>query len=318
MRPLAVAPRPLRWMLAVPAMCVAAACSGSPGEPSSPPLALSCPASKVLEATQPAGAPAAFDLPAARDGRPPYIIDCSPAPGSVFPFGQTQVSCTATDAEVQKASCSFNIDVRVSQTLAKTRYLGFGDSITAGTVSSPGLRLDNPDSYPFKLQQMLRDAYPTQEIVVLNSGKGGERLDEGVKRLPSVLDAEKPEVLLLLQGIIEVRRIPTATNVEHLRTMISAARGRGIDVILAKLMPVGAGLEAKQPGINAAVVKLNIEIERLAREYSLVPPVDLYSLVDAAPSLIGQDNLHPTQEGMTRIAEKFRDAVVWRYHTPGP
>jgi lysophospholipase L1-like esterase len=272
----------------------------------------------VIEATQPAGASAGFTLPTARDGHPPYTVSCTPEAGSVLPIGPTQVSCTATDAEAQQATCSFNIDVRVSQTLSKTRFLSFGDSITGGTVSPPKIFLDNPDSYPFKLQQMLREAYPSQEIVILNYGKGGERLNQGSTRLPPALDAEHPEVLILLQGIIDVRRIPTATNVQYLRTMITAARSRNIDVILGTLMPVSDGLEAKEPGINAAVVKLNIEIERLAQEYGLGPAVDLYSMVAADPYLIGQDNLHPTQEGMTRIAEKFRDAVVSRYHTPAP
>lgn len=310
--------RYFRRLLAALAIVGTAGCSGSPGEPSPQPLTLSCPASRVVEATQPGGANVGFDLPAGRDGHPPYTVSCTPEAGSVFPLGETQVSCTATDAEAQQASCSFNVDVRVSQKLSKTRYLSFGDSITAGTTSAPKLFIDKPDSYPFKLQQMLREAYPSQEIVVVNKGWGGERLDEGVRRLPSVLEAERPDVLLLLEGIVEVRNIPTSRNVGYLRTMITEAQSRGIDVVLGKLMPVSDGLEAKQPGINAAVVKLNFEIDRLAQEYGLGPTVDLYSMAAADPYLIGQDNLHPTQEGMTRIAEKFKDAVVSRYHTSAP
>ena len=216
------------------------------------------------------------------------------------------------------AACGGTPSETASQTLSKTRYLAFGDSITAGTISPPKVSPGKPESYPFKLQQTLRDAYRSQDIVVLNYGNGGERLKDGSTRLLPALDAERPEVLLLLQGIIDVRRIPTATNVQYLRTMITAARSRGIDVILGKLMPVGDGLEAKEPGINAAVVKLNGEIDRLAQEYGLGPAVDLYSMVSAEPSLIGEDNLHPTQDGMTRIADKFRAAVVSRYHTPAP
>jgi len=47
------------------------------------------------------------------------------------------------------------------------------------------------------------------------------------------------QVLLLLQGIVSVREIPTATNARYLRTMITDARQRGIDVIIATIMPVG-------------------------------------------------------------------------------
>ncbi len=246
-------------------------------------------------------------------GRPPYVVECSPASGSLFSVGQTRVDCTAKDADLTQTSCSFNVDVRVSQTLRKTRFLAFGDSITAGQVSPALLLVENPDSYPFKLQELLRQAYPAQEVVILNDGKGGERPSEGVVRLPGELATHQPEVLLLLEGIISVRNVPTATNGRHLRAMVTAARQQGVDVIMATVIPVGAGLEAKEPGINAAVVALNLEIGRIAQEFALGPPVDLYSLFHAEPGLIGRDNLHPTAEGFTRMTVLFRDAIVSRY-----
>jgi lysophospholipase L1-like esterase len=309
-------------MLAVLGSCLGAACGGTTPIDPSPlpqPLSLSCPISIVLEATQPGGASATFDPPVAREGRPPYTVECSPGGAdAVFPVGQTRVNCTATDTDQTQKACSFDVEVRVSRTLEKTRYLSFGDSITAGTVSPAPVLLDNPDSYPYKLQRMLRESYPAQDIDVLNYGNGGERLQQGAARLPGVLAAERPEVLLLLQGIISVREIPTATNARHLRTMITDARQRGIDVMIATVMPVGAGLEARQPGINAAVVALNAEIGRLAQEFGLGAPVDLYGLFHAEPRLIGRDDLHPTEEGFTRIAETFKNAVVSRYHKHSP
>jgi len=305
-------------LLAMLGLLPAVGCSGNPIDPSPQSFELSCPAAITLEATQPGGAMATFELPVGRDGRPPYAIECAPGSGSVFPPGQTRVDCTAIDADQKRTACNFNVDVRISRMLAKTRLLAFGDSITAGTVSPALTFLDNPDSYPYKLEGLLRERYPAQEIVVLNRGLGGERLQSGAARLPGVLDADRPDVLLLLEGIISVRQIPTATNVRHLRTMISAARDRGIDVIIATVMPVGAGLEAKQPGINAAVVRLNVEIGNLAHEFALGDPVDLYGLFNASPFLIGRDNLHPTAEGFTRIAEEFNQAVISRYDKRAP
>ena len=264
-------------MLAVLGLCLSAACSGTPNDPSPLPqgLSLSCPTSFALEATQPGGATVTFDSPVAREGRPPYAVECSPAAaGTVFPVGQTRVNCTATDADQTRKACSFDVDVRVSQTLEKTRYLSFGDSITAGTVSPAPVLLDNPE-----LVSVQASAVATRELS--GSGRrrpelriGGERLQQGAARLPSVLAAEKPQVLLLLQGIISVREIPTATNARHLRTMITDARQRGIDVVIATVMPVGAGLEARQPGINAAVIALNENWASCAGIWA-GPPVDL-------------------------------------------
>ena len=109
------------------------ACGGkNPIEPQPQPPALSCPASISIEAKQPDGASVTFDQPTAREGRPPYVIQCAPASGSLFPVGKTPVTCTATDADQKQTSCTFDVDVRVSQSLEKTRFLAFGDSLTGG------------------------------------------------------------------------------------------------------------------------------------------------------------------------------------------
>ena len=65
-------------------------------------------------------------------------------------------------------------------------------------------------------------------------------------------------------------------------------------------------------------MKLNTEINRLAQEFNLGPPVDLYALVHAEPRLIGRDDLHLTAEGYTKMAEKFREAIVSRYDQRTP
>ena len=53
----------------------------------------------VVEATDPAGTPVDYALPEARDTRDGVVVPtCTPAPGSLFPVGTTQVTCTATDS----------------------------------------------------------------------------------------------------------------------------------------------------------------------------------------------------------------------------
>jgi hypothetical protein len=53
-----------------------------------------------------------FPVPNATDNRPGVVVECDPAPGSVFQKGPTQVACTATDAAGNTASCSFNVVVK--------------------------------------------------------------------------------------------------------------------------------------------------------------------------------------------------------------
>ena len=75
----------------------------------------------------------------------------------------------------------------MSRMLAKTKFMAFGDSITEGAVTlAPMVMLGGPETYPFKLEQMLLQRYHAQPIVVINEGLGGETTPRGAIRLPSV------------------------------------------------------------------------------------------------------------------------------------
>jgi lysophospholipase L1-like esterase len=207
------------------------------------------------------------------------------------------------------------VTVRVSQTIARTKFMAFGDSITDGKVSLvPLISLAGPDTYPYKLEQMLLLRYPSQALTVANLGISGEHLGQGANRLPGVLDAQRPEVLLLLEGVNAVWIRSTAIQTANLRSMITSARQRGVEVIIATVMPVSAKWEADgHQGAMARIRALNAEIFKLAAEFTLGPVVDLFALFEGNPHLIGTDGLHPTVEGQTRIAEAFRDEIVRRY-----
>ena len=76
-----------------------------------------------------------------------------------------------------------------------TRLLAFGDSITAGVTAPPlahALNAGIPQSYPFKLEALLRVGYPDQFFSVVNAGKPGEPAEDAVLRLPGLLQAETP------------------------------------------------------------------------------------------------------------------------------
>ena len=298
----------------------AVACGGAnPIQPPSPPppapqLALVCPTAMIREATSPQGADVNFDTPTPSGGSEPYSVQCDPGPSSTFAIGETNVQCTATDLGMSQVSCVFGVTVRASQTIAKTKFMAFGDSITDGAVSlAPLIMLGPPDTYPFKLEQMLRERYPSQSIVVANEGTGGEDTRRGSRRLPGVLDTGKPEVLLLLEGINNLGA-STPAQAGALRTMIREAQSRHVDVIIATVMPVLPTWRRYEKGVTLPKIQaLNAEIVALAAEFDLGKPVDLFTLFEANPQLIGADGLHPSLEGQTRIAEAFRDEIVERY-----
>jgi hypothetical protein len=52
-----------------------------------------------------------YAQPAVTDNCPGIAVACSPPSGSCFLVGTTTVTCTATDASVNTASCSFTVNV---------------------------------------------------------------------------------------------------------------------------------------------------------------------------------------------------------------
>jgi lysophospholipase L1-like esterase len=296
----------------------AATCGGkTPIQPPPPPpeMQLACPAAMVREASTPEGTDVHFDAPTPTGGTPPNSVQCQPGSSSIFPIGETIVRCTAIDAAMVQASCTFAVTVRASQTIAKTKFTAFGDSITEGVVSlAPLIMLGPPDTYPFRLEQSLQQRYPVQSIVVINRGRSGEKTNEGALRLPSVLEQDKPEVLLLQEGINNINAMSTASQVTALRTMIVEAQRRGVDVIIATVMPVSPTWRHYQPGNTMPKIQaLNTQILALAAQYGLGFPVDLFALFQSRPELIGRDGIHPTVEGQTEIARAFGDEIVMRY-----
>jgi lysophospholipase L1-like esterase len=263
----------------------------------------------------------AFDT-TPQGGRPPATVACAPESGSTFPIGETQVSCTATDAAAQSVGCTFPVVVARTPTLAHARFLAFGDSITEGVVSPAPellLRIATPEAYPGQLQQMLAARYTAQTITVANHGRGGETLAQGRQRLPGVLDDERPEVLLLLEGVNNIRNVDTDELAGDLDRMVRSARDRDIEVILAKLLPISDERESgSRRGTQQAIRDLNESIERIARRHNLGAPVDLHAVFLADPSLLGRDGLHPTAAGYVRIAEEFFQAIMDRYEIDEP
>ena len=86
--------------------------------------------------------------------------------------------------------------------------VAFGDSITEGQNGDapPGLCgqllcVDVPHAYPTVLGVMLESSYPESTTSVFNAGLGGEpAVGQGEARLPTVLSAQHPQALLLLDG----------------------------------------------------------------------------------------------------------------------
>lgn len=208
-----------------------------------------------------------------------------------------------------------------SPRLAKTRFVAFGDSLTEGVVSAPLpmtlTLIDAPSAYPGRLVAALRARYYDQtDIVVLNEGKAGEFALDGKVRLPDVIKADTPEVILLMEGANEINvlgRRGVSRAVGALEDMIKDATRRGCLVFVATLPPQRAS------GVNGAgapyVDELNAQIRKTAADEGATL-VDVNPQLD--PSFVGQDGLHLTEPGYVRLGAIFADAIRAAFETPPP
>ncbi|MDH4066153.1 MAG: HYR domain-containing protein, partial [Acidobacteriota bacterium] len=168
---------------------------------------VACPASIDLT-TMSTSVPVTYQTPTAEGGEVPVTVACTPPSGEPFRLGSTAVRCTATDRGGQTGSCGFTVSVSRLPTLSKTRFLAFGDSVTVGIVATENpardpfyfLREVPNDSYPSVLRQLLAGRYGTQDVTVINDGRGGEKAVDGVGRAYSAIRTHRPDVLLLLDG----------------------------------------------------------------------------------------------------------------------
>jgi acyl-CoA thioesterase-1 len=195
--------------------------------------------------------------------------------------------------------------------LSATRFLAFGDSITEGILPSTEL---TPVPYPAGLKMRLAARYATQDFVVVNAGIGGEQTVAGAPRLPGVLSATNPEVLLLFEGVNDLSqgdpsKIPVV--ITNLRTMIQTARARGVQVFLATLLPEIPG--GSRTGPLPLIVPINDQIRALAASQGATL-VDLYQAFNGMErTLIGDDGLHPNPAGYEKLAETFFDPIRTRF-----
>jgi len=303
-------------------------------------LTIACPASTNSQSPDGNAVIVTFSAPQTSGGTAPVATTCSSQSGWTYPVGSTPVTCTATDAKQQTASCGFQVNVTAPPHLSATKFVAFGDSITLGVESTcensliggvPRLTwfeemqllrtarvVDNP--YPMRLQEMLAKRYTAQDVTVVNEGKGGECPIgcpiNGVDRLPDVLSGRMPQWLLLQEGVNNINLdLPSSiTNVINgLKMLIRQAKAQGVPVMVGTLLPERpiseGGCRGRGPELIAPA---NDQIRALVQSEGEVL-IDLYEAFGGVPgTLIGVDGLHPTDEGYAKMAETFYNEIMKR------
>ena len=304
----------LRTGALIAGLC-AAACDGSTTKPTPTPDApkITCPASQTQPSRDGQAVSVTYPAPAVIGGAAPVAMTCSPTSPSTFPIGSTNVTCSAIDALSRRDACSFAVIVTAPSRISATRFVAFGDSISDGVLGLAPKAVGDPGppvGYAFKLRTLLANRYTAQTISMTDEGMPGESVTMGVTRLPGVLTRDQPEALLLLEGVNDLNggmdaAIPIVIN--NLRTMVREARGRGMAVFLATLLPERP--PGQRTGGAASIPPANARIRALAAAEGATL-VDLFAAFDGQTgTLLGPDGLHPNDAGYQKMAEVFFDAI---------
>ena len=192
------------------------------------------------------------------------------------------------------------------------KILCFGDSITYGVTLEalslpPGAQADLSlvEGYVPKLWRLLESKYGSG-FDLINAGVPGERTTEGVERLRTELRVFEPDLVLLLEGIVDVNgsspRFPVVR--ENLVDMMGLVKREGALVIIGTyplLNPDGYRTAGAQN-----VPRLNDVIRQEANRLS-VPVADH----ELANELAGQgpDGLHPNNIGYETMAGTWLAAI---------
>jgi acyl-CoA thioesterase-1 len=178
----------------------------------------------------------------------------------------------------------------------RPRIVFLGDSLTAG------YGLDIEQSVPSLVQKQLEAEGYNYEVV--NAGVSGDTSAGGLRRLDWSLDGDVRILVLELGANDGLRGLPVADMKKNLKTIVEAAKTRGIDVLLT-------GMEAP-PNYGAAYTSEFRRVFRdlAAEERIAFMPFYLYE-VAGIPTLNIADGMHPNPAG-ARIVE----GNLWRSLKP--
>ena len=200
------------------------------------------------------------------------------------------------------------------------RILFQGDSITDAGRDYRNFH-DMGGGYPKYAAQYIREAFPNDDIELINLGISGNRTDQLFDRMYSDVIALQPDIVSILIGINDVwhrhgiNRIETtdeqvAANYRAILSRIKSQTNAKI-VILSPYLLDDEGKEAWRPELERI---LSI-VRSLAKEFAdaYVPLDELFAkalLNQPEPQYYSGDGVHPNQNGSAFIGKHYFDAIA--------
>lgn len=163
----------------------------------------------------------------------------------------------------------------------------FGDSLSAA------YRMNENQGWVALLST--RIAHKQLPFEVINASVSGETTTGGLARLPAVLAANKPDIVVLeLGGNDGLRGIPVTSIRDNLLQMVDLIKASDATVVLAGIqIPPNYGPRYTEPFTQL--------FEQIAEERELVFIPFLIDGIPQDPELMQDDGIHPRAEAQTRV-----------------
>lgn len=164
--------------------------------------------------------------------------------------------------------------------------LAFGDSLTFGMGAN-----SKTESYPAVLQQL-------SERKVINAGIPGEISQQGLLRLPAILEQTKPDLVVLCHGGNDlIRKLGNEQLKNNLSEMIRLIQASGAQVVLIAVPQFSLTLAVPEL-YNELATAFNIPIEQ-----SIIRELE-------GNAKLKSDTIHPNAMGYQLLAEHIRTLIL--------
>ncbi len=169
-----------------------------------------------------------------------------------------------------------------------------GDSLTSGH------RLREDEAYPALVGQALRAK--GRPLRVVNAGKSGDTVHQGLVRLPALLRLSPDVVVVALGTNDALRGLSLSSAAQDLDRIVSDCQERGARVLLVGVRPPGALAPERARALDEIFAHV-----ASSRGVPLVP--DLMRGVAGRPELLMGDGLHPNAAGQEQLARNVQRDV---------
>jgi hypothetical protein len=267
---------------------------------------INCPANIVV--VPPSGQSSAvvtYPAPTVSDNLPGATVACLPASGSAFPLGVTTVSCTATDAQGNRAGCSFSVTVGGPQ--AKVNLPGNKTAVELAAVP-PARKAPKPKKIPCNVFNIENIGFGPLVLTFDSIKRSGADVTSGRITDPNDVDptADTPQTKFFSLSLVNADQSLTPLNIGATITL-APGRSQSFCLKFSALIPALAG---KTTGLAASDVLPDSLTSTIGFRQNAGPIISIPVLARVTTGLVLIDPVNPRKPAVVTFARSGSDITV--------